>query len=89
MIKGSITKAVQKAKAVAGFSLKIEVECRSISEAEEAIAAGADIVMLDNFEPESLKAAARQLKAAHPNILIEGSGGITTETITGYFDDGK
>lgn len=85
--QGSITKAVQKAKAVAGFSLKIEVECRSISEAEEAIAAGADIVMLDNFEPESLKAAARQLKAAHPNILIEGSGGITTETITGYFDD--
>ena len=35
-----------------GFSSKIEVECRSLNEATEAAAAGADVVMLDNFNPE-------------------------------------
>ena len=45
-------KAVKKARGVGGFSCKIEVECRSVSEALEAAAVGADVVMLDNFEPE-------------------------------------
>jgi nicotinate-nucleotide pyrophosphorylase (carboxylating) len=51
---------VRRAKSVAGFALKIEVECRSLEEAEEAIAAGADVVMLDNFKPADLKATGRQ-----------------------------
>ena len=55
---GSITKAVQTAKSAAGFSAKIEVEARDLEEALEAAKAGADIVMLDNFTPSSLKAAA-------------------------------
>lgn len=50
------------ARSVCGFSLKIEVECQSQEEAEEAIQAGADIVMLDNFTPEKLKTAASNLK---------------------------
>ena len=44
--------AVQAARKVGGFSIKIEVECRSVDEACQAAKAGADIVMLDNFEPE-------------------------------------
>ena len=44
----------------------IEVECSSLAEAEEAIGAGADIVMLDNFEPDGLHAAAGTLKEKHP-----------------------
>ena len=43
-------KAVKKARNVGGFSSKIEVECRSVTEALEAAGAGADVVMLDNFE---------------------------------------
>ena len=54
---GSITNAVKQARAVCGFALKIEVECGTAEEAEEAIAAGADIVMLDNFEPADLVTA--------------------------------
>ena len=46
---GSITNAVNKARSAAGFSIKIEVECQSLSEGLEAAEAGADIVMLDNF----------------------------------------
>ncbi|KAG7398924.1 hypothetical protein PHYBOEH_010142 [Phytophthora boehmeriae] len=81
---GSITKAVHKAKQAAGFSMKIEVECRRLEEAQEAAIAGADIVMLDNFEPEQLKATAAELKSQFPHVLIEASGGITPETLGQY-----
>ena len=91
---GSITKAVQAARSVAGFSLKIEVECQSEEEADEAIAAGADVIMLDNFTGEGLKAAAKNIKQRWAqkgvnNFLVESSGGITYETCADYFCDGK
>jgi len=82
---GNITKAVQHARKAAGFSSKIEVECQSLEEAHEAASAGADIVMLDNMEPGQLKMAAAMLKASHPSLLIEASGGITLETMPNYF----
>ncbi len=47
----NIPKAIRAARAAAGFSVKIEVECGSEGEAVEAVRAGADVVMLDNFEP--------------------------------------
>lgn len=81
---GSITNAVAVARRAAGFSSKIEVECRSLGEAFEAATAGADIIMLDNMEPDELKAAAAELKAAHPSVLCEASGGITLETMPSY-----
>ncbi|KAL7679196.1 putative nicotinate-nucleotide pyrophosphorylase, aldolase-type TIM barrel [Plasmopara halstedii] len=83
-VAGSITKAVHKARLAAGFSMKIEVECRCFEEAQEAAEAGADIVMLDNFEPEHLKATAAALKQQFSHLLIEASGGITPETLSLY-----
>merc|ERR1712070_969721 len=76
---GSIASAVKLAKRAAGFSQKVEVECQSLEEATEAALAGADIVMLDNFKPNQLKKDARTLKEKYPHLLIEASGGITTE----------
>ncbi|KAG8467760.1 hypothetical protein KFE25_006812 [Diacronema lutheri] len=81
---GSITQAVAKARRAAGFSTKIEVEARTLAEGLEAAAAGADIVMLDNFEADALKAAAAELKRAHPHVLIEASGGITVDNLTQF-----
>jgi nicotinate-nucleotide pyrophosphorylase (carboxylating) len=81
---GSITKAVHVARKAAGFSQKIEVECRCLDEALEAANAGADIVMLDNYEPNALREDAKHLKHHHPHVLIEASGGITTETMPQY-----
>ncbi|KAJ1978616.1 nicotinate-nucleotide diphosphorylase (carboxylating) [Dimargaris verticillata] len=88
--QGSITAAVKKARAVGGFSIKIEVECQSEAEADEAIQAGADIVMLDNFTSEGIKVAAASLKdrwaqQGRPDIQIEASGGITEDTVAQYF----
>ena len=82
---GSISAAVAKAKVAAGFTSKIEVEARTLEEGFEAAGAGADIVMLDNMAPETLKAAAAELKAAHPHLNVEASGGITFETMHEYF----
>lgn len=90
--KGSITQAVHAAKSVAGFSLLIHVECQSLAEAREAIAAGADIIMLDNFSPKELAAAARELRedsvkagggkvGAGKRCLVEVSGGLTEENM--------
>jgi len=81
---GSITKAVQKARSACGFSSKIEVECQSLEEAVEAANAGAEIVMLDNFDPEDLKRDAKVLKEKFPHLTIEASGGITETTISSY-----
>ena len=81
---GSITKAVQLARTAAGFSQKIEVECQSLEEALEAAEAGADIVMLDNFAGDQLKRDAATIKARYSHVIIEASGGITTETMPEY-----
>lgn len=84
---GSITEAVKRAKSVGGFALKVEVECQSEADADEAINAGADIVMLDNFKPSDLKVAAKNLKERHGrHIIVEASGGVVVETLADYFD---
>ncbi|EMD40905.1 hypothetical protein CERSUDRAFT_44216 [Gelatoporia subvermispora B] len=77
---GSITAAVQQARKVGGFSLLLEVEVGSEAEADEAIAAGADIVMLDNMEGAQLADVARRLRAkwaGQRKFLFESSGNIT------------
>jgi nicotinate-nucleotide pyrophosphorylase (carboxylating) len=84
---GDITKAVKLARSAAGFSTKIEVECQSVEEALVAATAGADIVMLDNYTPEELKEDARKVKAQHPKVIVEASGGITHETMCDYVCD--
>ena len=87
---GSITKAVQNARRAGGFALKIEVECQSEAEADEAVAAGADIVMLDNFEGPGLKVAAQSLKARHgQKVLLECSGGLTEHNLATYLCNGE
>ncbi|KAK4048300.1 nicotinate-nucleotide diphosphorylase (carboxylating) [Microbotryomycetes sp. JL201] len=84
--KGSITEAVHAAKATCGFALRVHVECQSLEEAREAIKAGADIVMLDNFTPQGIVEAARQLKLdwlkqTNSDARADGSG-------KGYQDGG-
>ena len=81
----AVTDCVRHAKRATGFSTKLEVECRSLEEAFAAGAAGADVVMLDNFGPEGLKKVAAQVKARYPHLVIEASGGITADTMAAFF----
>ncbi|XP_045171127.2 nicotinate-nucleotide pyrophosphorylase [carboxylating]-like [Mercenaria mercenaria] len=84
---GSISQAVKDARVVGGFSTKIEVECRSVAEAEEAAISGCDVVMLDNFSPEAISKGAAVLKEKFPKLIIEASGGITEANIAQYCDE--
>ena len=79
-LAGSITAAIQQARHVGGFSLLLDVEVRTEEEADEAIDAGADIIMLDNMEGEQLVYVARRLKEkwqGQRKFLFESSGNIT------------
>jgi nicotinate-nucleotide pyrophosphorylase (carboxylating) len=87
---GSITSAVHDARDACGFSVKIEVECQSEEEANEAIAAGADVIMLDNFTGDGLKVAAANIKAkwaGSKSFLLECSGGLTLNNIKTYLSN--
>lgn len=84
---GSITKAVGAARSACGFAMKIEVECQSESEADEAIASGADVIMLDNFSGDGLQLAAASIKtrwAGQKSFLLECSGGLKESNIKSY-----
>ncbi|XP_061448143.1 nicotinate-nucleotide pyrophosphorylase [carboxylating] isoform X2 [Rhineura floridana] len=66
---GGITQAVRSARRVGGFTLKVEVECRSLEEALEAGECGADIIMLDNFAPQVLSSRVT-LKVSKPKSVL-------------------
>jgi len=69
---------VAMAREKAPFTLKVEVEVGSVEEAEEAMKAGADIVMLDNMSVESMRRAVDLLKG---RALLEASGGINLDNV--------
>ena len=84
-IVGSVEEAVKRAKANASFAKKIEVEVTNTKDAVMAAKAGADIVMLDNFSPKQAKDAVHTLrKEGFSAILLEVSGGITSENLLEY-----
>jgi len=84
-IVGSVDEAVKRAKANTSFTKKIEVEVTNTKDAVIAAKAGADIVMLDNFSPKQAKDASQTLrKAGFSNVLLEISGGITSENLLEY-----
>ena len=64
------------------------MECQSEAEADEAVAAGADVVMLDNFTGEGVQVTARGLRerwrGKGREFLIEVSGGLTEENVGGF-----
>lgn len=89
---GSIPTAVAAAKSSGGFAIKVEVECQTEEEANTAIEAGADVVMLDNFSGEGVKIASKNIKdrygrGLNAKALIEVSGGLTEDNVSEYVCD--
>src|SRR5687767_14509138 len=82
---GSVRVAVEAAKARAPHPLRIEVEVTNLGELDEALAAGAEIVLLDNMTPSQVEvAAARAHQYTRRNVIVEVSGGVTLATIADY-----
>lgn len=75
---GSLTNAVTALRKKAGHMLKIEVETRSLAELEEALAVGADVIMLDNMNYAEMTEA---VKRTNGRAVLEASGNVTMENI--------
>jgi nicotinate-nucleotide pyrophosphorylase (carboxylating) len=75
---GGITEAVRRARRGIAHPLKIEVEVRNVGELEEALAAGADIIMLDNMSVGDMKTA---VTVTARRVPLEASGNVTLENV--------
>jgi nicotinate-nucleotide pyrophosphorylase (carboxylating) len=82
---GGITGAVQALRQKIGHMVKIEVEVRTLAELEEALAAGADIIMLDNMSYEDMTKA---VAITNGRVLLEASGNVTKENIRAVAETG-
>ena len=85
VVVGNMAKAVKLAKENASFTKKIEVEVTSAEDALKAAELGVDIVMLDNFSAAEIKELKKQWdKEGFSGVLLEASGGITSENVLEY-----
>ena len=81
----SVDAAIRSAHTHLGHLVKLEVEVRSLEELRVALASGADVVLLDNFDPQQTREAVRLVDGRVP---IESSGGITLETVRDFAEAG-
>ncbi|HXQ22122.1 MAG TPA: carboxylating nicotinate-nucleotide diphosphorylase [Candidatus Acidoferrales bacterium] len=75
---GGVAPAVTAARTAAPHGLKVEVECTTLSEVAEALAAGAEIILLDNMSPDALTQAVRRIER---RAVVEASGGVNLDTV--------
>ncbi|RYD02839.1 hypothetical protein N752_22760 [Desulforamulus aquiferis] len=77
-VAGGIAKAIMAARQNVPHTVKIEVEVESLAGVNEALDARADVIMLDNMDPATMKEA---VKLVDGRALVEASGGINEESI--------
>jgi len=76
---GSVREAVRRARANAPQGLRVEVEVETLGDLEEALEAGAEIVLLDNFATRDIAEAVKRVRDQTPRTLLEVSGGVTLD----------
>ena len=89
-VAGSLARAVHGARA-ASPDLAVEVECRNLDEVSYALGTGADLLLLDNMDPEALREAVRlrdENSGAGRGPSLEASGGVTLETVRAIAETG-
>ena len=82
---GSVGEAVRRARAFAGHLVKIEVEVDRLDQLEDALGQGPDVVMLDNFSLDDLRAA---VAATAGRAVLEASGGVDLSTVRAIAETG-
>lgn len=82
---GGITAAVQRIRARVSHLTKIEVETATLEEVNEALAAGVDVIMLDNMDLDTIRQAVGVIDG---RALVEVSGGVTAQTLVSLADTG-
>lgn len=82
---GSIAAALERARALAPHTLRIEIECESLAQVEEALGCGADAILLDNMPLADVRRA-RELAA--DRVVLEVSGGVTLDNVRAIAEAG-
>lgn len=82
---GGITEAIRRARAYIPHTLKIEIETETIAQVEEALAAGAEIIMLDNMDVAAMRTA---VELVGERALLEASGGVNLDTVRSIAETG-
>ena len=82
---GGITGAVEAVRSRVGHTVKIEVEVDALDQLDELLVVGADIVLLDNMDPATLRKAVERVDG---RMICEASGGITPETVRAVAESG-
>ncbi|HXG70613.1 MAG TPA: carboxylating nicotinate-nucleotide diphosphorylase [Gemmatimonadaceae bacterium] len=84
-VDGDINIAVERARAVGPLGIKVEVECDNVAQVERALAAGADVIMLDNM---SLTETREALQIVAGRAVTEASGGVNLTTVRAIAETG-
>ncbi|KAB0665872.1 carboxylating nicotinate-nucleotide diphosphorylase [Oryzomonas japonica] len=82
---GGIGEAIARARAYIPHTLKIEIETETLAQVKEALASGADIIMLDNMNLADMRSA---VTAIAGRALVEASGGVNLETVRAIAETG-
>lgn len=85
---GGIARAIAQIRSRIPYPLTIEVETETLEQVNEALQHGADIIMLDNMDVETMQQAVRMIREINARIKIEASGNITLDTIRAVAETG-
>ena len=84
-VDGDVAVAVKRAREVAPTGAKVEVECDELAQVEAALAAGADVIMLDNMTPDAMREC---VAVANGRAILEASGGVRLDTVRAIAETG-
>ncbi|HRD47911.1 MAG TPA: carboxylating nicotinate-nucleotide diphosphorylase, partial [Caulobacter sp.] len=82
---GGVRQAIERARAFAGHLVKVECEVDSLNQLAEALDAGPDVIMLDNFSIKQLNTAVGMTAG---RVVLEASGGVNLETVKAIAETG-
>jgi nicotinate-nucleotide pyrophosphorylase (carboxylating) len=84
-VDGDVKFAIASARRIAAPDAKVEIECETVEQVDTALAAGADIIMLDNMSPTTMKECVAR---ARGRAILEASGGVTLATVRAIAETG-
>ena len=84
-VVGSVDEAVKRARAAVGHLVKVEIEVETLDQLQQAIEARADVIMLDNMSLDEMK---RAVSITRGRAILEASGSVTLETVSGIAETG-
>jgi nicotinate-nucleotide pyrophosphorylase (carboxylating) len=83
---GSVRHALERSRRLAPHTMRVEIECEALTQVEEALAAGADSILLDNMTLEDVRRARAMAPAGR--VLLEVSGGVMLEGVRAIAETG-